>query len=56
MSPERLDLVKQAGYIGCLSAYGGTNVGNVDRFDVRRIGIQWEFSDPAYLLACLGLR
>ena len=56
MTPERLELVKQAGYVGCLSAYGGTNVGRVDRFDVRRIGIQWEFSDPAFLFACLGLR
>lgn len=56
MTPARLELVKQAGYVGCLSAYGGTNVGRVERFDVRRIGIQWEFSDAAFLFACLGLR
>lgn len=56
MTAERLDMVRQAGYVGCLSAYGGTNAGRVDRFDVRRIGIQWEYSDPAFLFACLGLR
>src|SRR5205814_3666506 len=33
MTPQRLDLVKQAGYVACLSAYGGSNVGRVNRFD-----------------------
>ena len=55
MTPERLELVKQAGYRGCLGAYGGTNVGRVDRYDVRRRGIHWEFSDSAFLFECLGL-
>jgi hypothetical protein len=26
MTPQRLELVKQAGYCGCLSAYGGVKV------------------------------
>ena len=56
MTPERLELVKQAGYSGCLSAYGGVNVGKVARFNVLRRGIHWEFSDRALLLECLGLR
>ena len=55
MTPQRLELVKKAGYSGCLSAYGGSNVGTVDRFDVRRRGIHWKFSDQAVLLACIGL-
>ena len=56
MTPERLELVKGAGYIGCLSAYGGVNLGKVDRFNVLRTGIHWEFSDQALLLECAGLR
>lgn len=56
MTPQRLELVRQAGYAGCLSAYGGTNVGAVDRFNVLRRGVHWEFSDDAFLFECLGLR
>jgi peptidoglycan/xylan/chitin deacetylase (PgdA/CDA1 family) len=55
MTPQKLELVKQAGYAGCLSAYGGANVGKVDRFNVVRRGIHWEFSDNAFLFASLGL-
>ena len=55
MTPERLEMVKQAGYRGCLSAYGGANIGSVDRFNVLRRGIHWEFSDEAFLFAALGL-
>ena len=55
MTPERLELVKKAGYSGCLSAYGGTNIGKVDPFNVLRRGIHWEFSDQALLFSCLGL-
>ena len=32
MTPQRLELVKKAGYCACLSAYGGSNVAKVDRF------------------------
>ena len=56
MTPERLQCVEEAGYVGCLSAYGGSNIGRIDRYDVRRRGIHWEFSERAFLLECLGLR
>ena len=56
MTPQRRDLVKQAGYAGCLSAYGGSNIGAVDRFDVRRRGIHWQFFDRAFLYECMGMR
>lgn len=55
MTPKRLELVRRAGYRGCLSAYGGSNVGTVDRYNVMRSGVHWEFSDQALLLACLGI-
>jgi peptidoglycan/xylan/chitin deacetylase (PgdA/CDA1 family) len=55
MTPARLEMVKQAGYSACLSAYGGTNIGSVDRFNVLRKGIHWEFSDRAFLYAALGV-
>lgn len=55
MTAERLDWVRQAGYSGCLSAYGGSNIGTVDRFNVLRRGIHWEFTGPALLYQCLGL-
>ena len=55
MTPERLELVKQAGYVACLSAYGGSNVGRIDRYNVVRRGIHWEFSDEAVLFTALGI-
>jgi len=55
MTSQRLELVRQAGYIACLSAYGGANVETIDSFNVLRRGINWEFSDSAFLFECLGL-
>ena len=55
MTPQRLELVREAGYVGCLSAYGGVNVGSVDAFNVLRRGVHWEFSDAAFMLEALGL-
>ena len=55
MTAQRLELVRQAGYSACLSAYGGSNVVRVDRFNVLRRGIHWQFSDSAFLFECLGL-
>jgi peptidoglycan/xylan/chitin deacetylase (PgdA/CDA1 family) len=55
MTPERLDLVREAGYAGCLSAYGGTNLHGIDPFNVLRRGIHWQFSDPAFMRECVGL-
>lgn len=56
MTPERLELVRQAGYVACLSAYGGSNIGAVDPFNLLRRGIHWDYSDRAFLFACLGWR
>ena len=55
MTASRLDLVRQAGYAGCLSAFGGTNVRRVDPFNVLRRGIHWRFSDQAFMRECVGL-
>jgi len=56
MTDERLALVKKQGYIGCLSAYGGSNLSTIDRYNVKRKGIHWEFSDRAFMFEYLGLR
>ncbi len=56
MTPQRLELVKQAGYRACLAAYGGSNVRTIDRFNVLRKGIHWGFSEESFLFECLGLR
>ena len=55
MTPGRLELVKSAGYVGCLSAYGGSNIGEVDRYNVLRRGIHWEYSDSDFIYQCLGI-
>ena len=55
MTPERLELVRQTGYRACLSAYGGSNIGKVDSFNILRRGIHWQYSDGAFLYECLGL-
>jgi peptidoglycan/xylan/chitin deacetylase (PgdA/CDA1 family) len=55
MTSQRLALVKEAGYSGCLSAYGGANVGTVDRFNVLRRPINCAVSDKMFILTCLGL-
>lgn len=54
MNSERLELVKKAGYIANLSAYGGVNVGRVDKFNVLRGGLHYEFSDLAFRYRCEG--
>ncbi len=54
MTDERLQLVRLAGYSACLSAYGGSNLRSVDRFNVLRRGIHWGFGDRAFLRQCLG--
>jgi hypothetical protein len=54
MTPAKLQLVKEARYAGCLAAFGGTNSGRVDPFNVMRTGIHWEFSDRAFYRRCLG--
>jgi peptidoglycan/xylan/chitin deacetylase (PgdA/CDA1 family) len=56
MTPERLEWVKLAGYVGCLSAYGGFNRGAVDRYNVLRCGVNWGFSDLAFRCRIAGVR
>lgn len=56
MSAERLPWVREAGYVACLAAYGGTNIGTVDPFNVLRRGIHWEFTERAFLVQALGMR
>ena len=55
MTPARLERVKEAGFAGCVSAYGGVNVGSVEPFDIRRRGIHWEHSDAGFLATAAGL-
>ena len=55
MTPARLDLVRQVGYAGCLSAYGGSNLRRVERFNVLRRGIQWACSDQSFMRQCMGV-
>lgn len=55
MTVERLDWVRDAGYVGCLSAFGGVNVGGVDRWMVLRCSDGWAFSDRSFQRRCLGL-
>ncbi|MEP6998351.1 MAG: polysaccharide deacetylase family protein [Betaproteobacteria bacterium] len=54
MTSERLELVKRAGYTACLSAYGGVNIGKIDRFNILRGGIHCGFSDRAFRARCVG--
>ncbi len=56
MTPQRLELVKQVGYCACLSAYGGVNIGKVDRYNVLRRGIHWEYTERVFLFTCLGFK
>lgn len=50
-------LVKKAGYRCCCSAYGGVNAQHdLDRFDVKRIGINYGFSLPALEAYMAGWR
>lgn len=48
MTPQALDLVRAEGYAGCLSAYGGRNDGAIDPFDVRRVGINDNFTEWSF--------
>lgn len=42
------DRVRNAGYVGCLSAYGGCNRGGIDSFNVVRTGISHAFGKWAF--------
>ncbi len=44
MNAEILDVVKNTGHSGCLSAYGGRNEDSINPFNVRRMGIDSNFT------------
>jgi peptidoglycan/xylan/chitin deacetylase (PgdA/CDA1 family) len=46
MSPVALQLVREAGYVSCASAYGGLNPCRADAYDLKRVGISDWFADP----------
>ncbi len=48
MNDEMRDYVRQVGYAGCLSAYGGINEDDIDPFNVLRMGIDYKFSPLAF--------
>lgn len=43
ITPAALETVREVGYAGCLSAYGGVNRGPVDPFNVLRMGVDYNF-------------
>jgi len=54
MTPERLESVKAAGYVGGLSAYGGSIIARIDRYNVLRRRTRREYSDLAFMYEFLG--
>jgi peptidoglycan/xylan/chitin deacetylase (PgdA/CDA1 family) len=46
ITPAARHLVEQSGYICCCSAYGGINVGTLDKFNVLRVAVNYNFSLP----------
>jgi peptidoglycan/xylan/chitin deacetylase (PgdA/CDA1 family) len=48
ITPKVLDFVKEQGFLGCLSAYGGVNTLPLDPYNVKRMGIDWKFSSLAF--------
>jgi len=48
MTPAVLKMVEELGYAGCLSAYGEYNEGRLDRYNIRRVGIDCNFSMLAF--------
>jgi peptidoglycan/xylan/chitin deacetylase (PgdA/CDA1 family) len=54
ITPAVLELVKAAGYIGCVSAYGGCVSGTIDPFSVPRMNINCNFSMVAFKAALQG--
>lgn len=48
ITPERRALVREAGYTCCLAAYGGTNKGAIDLFDIKRFTANWAMREPVF--------
>jgi methionyl-tRNA formyltransferase len=47
ITSARVDMMKELGYGACFSAYGGLNEMDIDRFNIKRIGVNWAFDLPA---------
>ncbi len=47
ITAERRELARRLGYSACYAAYGGTNVGEIDLFDIKRFGVNYGFSETA---------
>ena len=48
ITPEGDRLVRELGYAGCLSAFGGANQGPIDPFDIRRQGVSFAITRSAF--------
>jgi len=48
ITPERRELARRLGYSACYAAYGGTNTGEIDLFDIKRFGVNYGFSETAF--------
>lgn len=54
ITPDALSEVKNAGYGACLSAYGGVNVGPIDRFNVLRMPVSSGFDFGRFIARVEG--
>jgi peptidoglycan/xylan/chitin deacetylase (PgdA/CDA1 family) len=54
ITPEGMAMVRELGYRGCLSAYGGANEGPIDPFGVLRIGMACGASRSGFRAAVEG--
>ena len=43
-----IQMVRELGYIGCLSAYGGYTSGRIDPYNIERVAINCNFSMLAF--------
>ncbi|MFO1187519.1 MAG: polysaccharide deacetylase family protein [Alphaproteobacteria bacterium] len=48
ITPQRRAMVREAGYTCCLSAYGGTNKGPIDPFDIKRFTASWAMRESVF--------
>jgi peptidoglycan/xylan/chitin deacetylase (PgdA/CDA1 family) len=54
MNPVVLQMVKELGYVGCLSAYGGFTGGPVDSYNIKRSSIGASYTMLAFRAALEG--
>lgn len=48
ITPQRRALVREVGYSCCMSAYGGTNKGVIDLFDIKRFTASWAMRESVF--------